>query len=46
MALRGMCRLRCRIMSAFIARMLTVVPLGTESELLDFEAELSELLAA
>jgi len=42
----AMVQINSRDMSAFIARMLTVVPLGTESELLDFEAELSELLAA
>lgn len=39
-------QINSRDMAAFIAQMLTLVPLETESDLLDFDAELSEILAA
>jgi hypothetical protein len=35
-----------REVAAFIARMVAAVPLGSEGDLLDFDAELSEILAA
>jgi hypothetical protein len=42
----AMVQISSREMAAFIARMLNLVPLETESDLLDFDAELSELLAS
>ncbi|MCX6395710.1 MAG: SsgA family sporulation/cell division regulator [Propionibacteriales bacterium] len=42
----AMVQITSRDMAAFIAQMLTLVPLETESDLLDFDAELSEILAA
>jgi hypothetical protein len=42
----AMVQIASRDMAAFIAQMLTLVPLETESDLLDFDAELSEILAA
>lgn len=42
----ALAQINARDMAAFIAHMLTLVPLGTESDHLDFDAELSEILAA
>lgn len=42
----AMAQINSRDIAAFIAHMLTLVPLETESDLLDFDAELNEILAA
>jgi len=42
----AMVQISSRDMAPFIDQMLALVPLETESDLLDFDAELSEILAA
>jgi len=42
----AMVQINSRDMAPFIEQMLALVPLETESDLLDFDAELSEILAA
>lgn len=42
----AMVQISSRDTAAFIAQMLALVPLETESDLLDFDAELNEILAA